>query len=216
MSSDGASDRAGLSNRRRCAHIRPMADSNDKISAPKGARGAYRKRGSPLTDYMDASEPLEPGGFGEAPQPELSGVPLSGSVSDWAEQIAREAEREGRQRPSPLEGAGWGVGDRMGGKAEDVKQGDLPDKASRRGRARAPKIRRGWAGVRALVVARKRPKGCGAKGRREMDTKGTGRWKKNRPECRRRLHGKERFEPDGRGSNLKSGPIVCWRPSKRG
>jgi excinuclease ABC subunit B len=81
-----------------------MADSNDKISAPKGARGAYRKRGSPLTDYMDASEPLEPGGFGEAPQPELSGVPLSGSVSDWAEQIAREAEREGRQCLSPLEG----------------------------------------------------------------------------------------------------------------
>ena len=81
-----------------------MADSNDKISAPKGARGAYRKRGSPLTDYMDASEPLEPGDAGEAPQPELSGVPLSGSVSDWAEQIAREAEREGRQRLSPLEG----------------------------------------------------------------------------------------------------------------
>ena len=33
------------------------------------------------------------GGFSEAPQAPFSGTPLSGSVSDWAEQIAREAER---------------------------------------------------------------------------------------------------------------------------
>jgi excinuclease ABC subunit B len=36
------------------------------------------------------------GGFEEPPQPPLSGTPLSGSVSDWAEQITREAEKEAR------------------------------------------------------------------------------------------------------------------------
>jgi len=66
-----------------------MARSPDKTS-----RSPDRKRSSPLTDFHDASEPLH--GFGEAPQAELSGVPLSGSISDWAEQISREAERDGR------------------------------------------------------------------------------------------------------------------------
>jgi excinuclease ABC subunit B len=82
-----------------------MAKSPEK-SAPRAAnddRSGTRRRRSPLLDYADASEPLEPKGFGEAPQAEFSGTPLSGSVSDWAEQIAREAEKEGRQI-SPLEG----------------------------------------------------------------------------------------------------------------
>lgn len=34
------------------------------------------------------------GGFEESPQAEFTGAPLSGSISDWAEQIAREAERQ--------------------------------------------------------------------------------------------------------------------------
>jgi len=67
-----------------------MAKSSDKNAA------APRKRGSPLTDYSDASEPLH--GFGEAPQPELTGTPLKGPVTGWAEQIELEAEQETQSR----------------------------------------------------------------------------------------------------------------------
>ncbi|MBZ9763854.1 excinuclease ABC subunit UvrB [Mesorhizobium sp. CA8] len=52
------------------------------------------KRRSPLTEFLDAAEPLEPGGFAEAPQAEFSGAPLTGSISDWAGQIEREAEKQ--------------------------------------------------------------------------------------------------------------------------
>ncbi|TPL07311.1 MULTISPECIES: excinuclease ABC subunit UvrB [unclassified Mesorhizobium] len=68
---------------------RTPSTANDDRAAPK--------RRSPLTDFLDASEPLHEGGFAEMPQPELSGTPLTGSVADWAEQIEQEAEREGRQ-----------------------------------------------------------------------------------------------------------------------
>ncbi|MFC5386061.1 excinuclease ABC subunit UvrB [Aquamicrobium segne] len=68
-----------------------MAKSPDKQ--------AQHKPRSPLTDFHDASKPLESKplektGFGEAPQPELSGIPLSGSISAWAEQITQEAEQK--------------------------------------------------------------------------------------------------------------------------
>src|SRR5262245_45954377 len=79
--------------------------------------GTPRPRGNAVTDYLDASEPLKRGGFEEKPQPELlgsplTGSPLKGSVSDWAEQIAREAEKAPAPT-SPLrggraEGAGGG------------------------------------------------------------------------------------------------------------
>ncbi|MCV0397583.1 MAG: excinuclease ABC subunit UvrB [Rhizobiaceae bacterium] len=63
--------------------------------------GAARKRRSPLTDYLDASEPLEEGadaaGFGEAPQAPLEGVPYSGSVRDWARDLERAAEEDARK-----------------------------------------------------------------------------------------------------------------------
>ncbi|CDX43347.1 UvrABC system protein B [Mesorhizobium plurifarium] len=52
------------------------------------------KRRSPLTEFLDAAEPLKPGGFAEAPQAEFSGAPLTGSISDWAGQIEREAEKQ--------------------------------------------------------------------------------------------------------------------------
>ncbi|WP_274628023.1 excinuclease ABC subunit UvrB [Arvimicrobium flavum] len=83
-----------------------MADSDKKPAPSKTTRDERprRSRGSPVTDYLDASEPLHRPGLGEAPQAELSGTPLTGSISDWAEQISREAEREGRQAISPLEG----------------------------------------------------------------------------------------------------------------
>ena len=66
-----------------------MARSPDKAAA--------RKRSSPLTDFHDASEPLEPKGFGEAPQPDLTGAPLSGNVSDWVRDLERAAEQESRK-----------------------------------------------------------------------------------------------------------------------
>jgi len=72
-----------------------MAKSPDKQAQPK--------RRSPLTDFMDASEPLHKGGFAEAPQPPLSGTALSGSISDWAEQISREADQRG-SAPAPQSG----------------------------------------------------------------------------------------------------------------
>jgi excinuclease ABC subunit B len=76
---------------------------------PHGA--SPRPRGNAVTDYLDASEPLHRGGFEESPQPELTGVLLSGSVSDWAKEIAREAERqisphEGEMSPKATEGVG--------------------------------------------------------------------------------------------------------------
>ncbi|QKC95382.1 excinuclease ABC subunit UvrB [Mesorhizobium sp. NZP2298] len=75
-----------------------MAKSPDKRTPPTAdADRAAPKRRSPLTDFLDASEPLHRGGFAEMPQPELSGTPLTGSIADWAEQIEQEAEREGRQ-----------------------------------------------------------------------------------------------------------------------
>jgi excinuclease ABC subunit B len=63
-----------------------------------------RRRSSPLTDFMDAAEPLHPRGFGEAPQAELSGQPLSGSIADWASEITREAAEMERGPISPVEG----------------------------------------------------------------------------------------------------------------
>ncbi|MEP9396502.1 excinuclease ABC subunit UvrB [Mesorhizobium sp. KR2-14] len=74
-----------------------MAKSPEKKSlrppASRDDRPAKGVRRSALTDFLDAAEPLERKGFGEAPQPELSGTPLSGSIADWAEEISREAEK---------------------------------------------------------------------------------------------------------------------------
>ena len=78
-----------------------MAKSPERRSPSTAAnddRAAQRKRGgNGVTDFLDASEPLHRGGFAEAPQPALSGTPLTGSVSEWARQIEREAE----QPPKP-------------------------------------------------------------------------------------------------------------------
>ncbi|MDS1135863.1 excinuclease ABC subunit UvrB [Nitratireductor indicus] len=41
---------------------------------------------------MAKTSDKKPGGFGEAPQPALSGTPFTGSISGWADEIAREAE----------------------------------------------------------------------------------------------------------------------------
>lgn len=71
-------------------HIRAMPD-------PK------KPRRSPILDYADASERLHPG-FGESPQPELTGTPLTGPLSGWADEIAQgleeEAQRKAAQKPA--------------------------------------------------------------------------------------------------------------------
>ncbi|MCO6393035.1 excinuclease ABC subunit UvrB [Aliihoeflea aestuarii] len=57
------------------------------------------QRRSPLTDFMDASEPLDKSGFGEAPQAEFEGEPLTGGVADWAKQISDEAAKAAAAQP---------------------------------------------------------------------------------------------------------------------
>ncbi|MEQ1943255.1 excinuclease ABC subunit UvrB [Mesorhizobium sp. VNQ89] len=78
-----------------------MAKTPDKKPPATDGAASYRKRGNPLTDYLDAAVPLERKGFAEAPQAELSGRPLSGSISDWADQIAREADTSVQPDISP-------------------------------------------------------------------------------------------------------------------
>ncbi|KQT45100.1 excinuclease ABC subunit B [Aureimonas sp. Leaf454] len=51
---------------------------------------------SPILDFADASERLEPG-FGESPQAAFEGAPLSGPLSGWADAIASQAEVEAEQ-----------------------------------------------------------------------------------------------------------------------
>ncbi|QPC88405.1 excinuclease ABC subunit UvrB [Mesorhizobium sp. NBSH29] len=66
-----------------------------------------RRRGNPVTDYLDASVPLHRGGgFEEAPQSDLTGAPLSGGIASWAEQIAKEAEEDGRKADLSSDGQG--------------------------------------------------------------------------------------------------------------
>jgi len=43
---------------------------------------------------MAKTSPKKNSGFEEAPQAEFEGAPLSGSISDWADEIAREAEKQ--------------------------------------------------------------------------------------------------------------------------
>ncbi|MEP4751804.1 MAG: DEAD/DEAH box helicase family protein, partial [Nitratireductor sp.] len=77
-----------------------VSKSDKKAPRPTAAddRSGTRKRRSPLTDFHDAAEPLERGdsGFAEAPQKDMSGAPLSGSVTDWARDMERAAEADAR------------------------------------------------------------------------------------------------------------------------
>ena len=109
-----------------------MARSPEK-SSPAAKPDGFRKRGNPLTDYHDASEPLYPHGFGEAPQPELSGTPLSGSVSDWAAQIEREAEAVSKARQGRPAGAPDGTPSRsepQSGDSVSAKKKKIPERSS--------------------------------------------------------------------------------------
>ncbi|WP_457152800.1 excinuclease ABC subunit UvrB [Mesorhizobium sp. P5_C1] len=100
-----------------------MAKSPDKKTPPTASDDrAAPKRRSPLTDFLDASEPLHKGGFAEMPQAELSGTPLAGSIADWAEQIEQEAEKEGR------------LGSRSDGGKSPKPSKKIPERSSSPGR----------------------------------------------------------------------------------
>ena len=46
----------------------------------------------------DSKKNTRPTGFGEAPQSSFEGVPLSTDISAWAEEIAKESERESKPK----------------------------------------------------------------------------------------------------------------------
>jgi excinuclease ABC subunit B len=114
-----------------------MAKSPEKPSPREAAKGATKAaRRSPLTEYLDAAEPLERNGFGEAPQQELSGTPLSGSISNWAKEIANEAENEpsnARQgRPAVVPDGAPQSGDSVSAKKKKIpERSSAPTKSAR-------------------------------------------------------------------------------------
>ncbi|MER8773988.1 excinuclease ABC subunit UvrB [Mesorhizobium sp. M0220] len=117
-----------------------MARLSDKKTPPPANddRASPPKRRSPLTDFLDASEPLH--GFAEAPQAELTGAPLTGSIADWAEQIEQEAEKEGR------------VSGKVGGKlAKPAKK--IPERSSSPGRTARGTSMGGAASARERTAA---------------------------------------------------------------
>ncbi|MER9023955.1 excinuclease ABC subunit UvrB [Mesorhizobium sp. M0815] len=117
-----------------------MARLSDKKTPPPANddRASPPKRRSPLTDFLDASEPLH--GFAEAPQAEFTGAPLTGSIADWAEQIEQEAEKEGR------------VSGKVGGKlAKPAKK--IPERSSSPGRTARGTSMGGAASARERTAA---------------------------------------------------------------
>ena len=69
-----------------------------------------------------AKSPKSLDGFEEAPQKPLSGEPLSGSVSDWAEEIAQEARQDEALAGSKKEEARQG--EALAGNKETARQGE--------------------------------------------------------------------------------------------
>ncbi|MCO5162927.1 MAG: excinuclease ABC subunit UvrB [Mesorhizobium sp.] len=101
-----------------------MAKSSD--------RNAARKRGSTMTDFHDASEPLNPDGFGEAPQAAFEGAPLSGNVSDWVRELERAAEAEARKSETRAirSAAGTHRVRAAGGEADAPRGKKIPERSS--------------------------------------------------------------------------------------
>ncbi|MER9211029.1 excinuclease ABC subunit UvrB [Mesorhizobium sp. M0663] len=119
-----------------------MARLSDKKTPPPAndERASPPKRRSPLTDFLDASEPLYKGGFAEAPQAEFTGAPLTGSIADWAEQIEQEAEKEGR------------VSGKDGGKSPKPAK-KIPERSSSPGRTARGTSMGGAASARERTAA---------------------------------------------------------------
>ncbi|MEO1114641.1 MAG: DEAD/DEAH box helicase family protein, partial [Pseudomonadota bacterium] len=108
-----------------------------------------------------------PEGFGEAPQKPLSGAPLSGSISDWAAEIAQEADK-------PAPGSKSKIKDPAA--PQDLAPG-APGTISRTARTSSrERERAGGDGAVAKDVqegrkAKLSPKGAKAKGKIEKPTK---------------------------------------------
>ncbi|WP_352806557.1 excinuclease ABC subunit UvrB [Mesorhizobium sp. M0340] len=119
-----------------------MARLSDKKTPPPAndERASPPKRRSPLTDFLDASEPLYKGGFAEAPQAEFTGAALTGSIADWAEQIEQEAEKEGR------------VSGKVGGKSPKPAK-KIPERSSSPGRTARGTSMGGAASARERTAA---------------------------------------------------------------
>lgn len=87
-----------------------MARSPKSAPARRGPLAAHLDSSRPLEDHDGPFEPPartgltdhegEATGFGEAPQAALEGVPLAGSIADWAREISVEALREKPARPA--------------------------------------------------------------------------------------------------------------------
>jgi len=95
-------------------------------------RSAARKRSSPLTDFHDASEPLGQDGFGEAPQADLEGAPLSGSVSDWVRDLEKAAEADARKSETRAirSAAGTHRVKAAGGEADAPRGKKIPERSA--------------------------------------------------------------------------------------
>ena len=121
-----------------------MAKSPDKKTPPPAGDNSASpsKRRSPLTDFLDASEPLHKGGFAEAPQADFTGAPLTGSIADWAEQIEQEAEKDGRQV----------VSDKDSGKAAKTAK-KIPERSAAPGRSSRGTSMGGAASARERTAA---------------------------------------------------------------
>ncbi|WP_170130515.1 excinuclease ABC subunit UvrB [Afifella marina] len=91
-------------------------------------------------------------GFGEAAQPSLEGVPIekafAGSITSWAEEIAREAEAEGRStrvRPPQPKDRGGLAYDRSIAVPEKPEADPAPERKSRDGKSKlGPGKNSGW------------------------------------------------------------------------
>jgi excinuclease ABC subunit B len=70
-----------------------------------------------------------PDGFGEVPQPSLSGAPLGGSIADWAAEIADADRPEPPAAPTARGGPDTGKGGKTAGKGRPAKEG--PSRSAR-------------------------------------------------------------------------------------
>jgi excinuclease ABC subunit B len=120
-------------------------------------------------------------GFGEAPQPELSGAPLSGSlsgsVSDWANEMQRMAEAETietRHDVASKAGKHRRQVERAASAARLLESGEEKDRAERSGQASAGRSGRARAGqgeARTAVSATKSSRGTSMGGSSDPKTR---------------------------------------------
>ena len=178
-------------------HIRGMARS--PRSPDSGSSSPAKRRRGPLTEGLDASAPLEPPwatgdddaaptGFGEAPQAgyDVGATPLSGSIGDWAEEIARAAA-------APLPGPTQAARPAEEGRRDRHRHGARGERSQRRLRPRdRPR------GGRQRAEGRRHGDGRGAVGADRLGQSAVSRtgklWTPHRPERPPKSEGGIRFE----------------------